>query len=169
MGFEQQVHQCWFFQRMSLEYSIFLSQAALKAAKQSQNERDEDVTALRVEIQVGFDGSMMFFPPFNCTLCLIWSIVLVYVISVIFVLSEPKRWCYSSWGTTARSWSWSKGSSDNDTENDFDPWRNGLFFLLKWELTTIQSSICLNASFYLSFRRKLSWRDVGLPATGVLL
>jgi len=35
-----------------LEYSIFLSQAALMAAKQTQNERDEDLTALRVEIQV---------------------------------------------------------------------------------------------------------------------
>jgi hypothetical protein len=38
--------------RISLEYSIFLSQAALMAAKQTRSERDEDLTALRVEIQV---------------------------------------------------------------------------------------------------------------------
>lgn len=35
-----------------LEYSIFWPQAALKAAKQTRNERDEDITALHVEIQV---------------------------------------------------------------------------------------------------------------------
>lgn len=52
MCFEQQVRKCWFTQRISLEYSIFLSQAALMAAKQTRNERDEDLTALRVEIQV---------------------------------------------------------------------------------------------------------------------
>jgi hypothetical protein len=32
--------------------TLFLSQAALMAAKQTRSERDEDLTALRVEIQV---------------------------------------------------------------------------------------------------------------------
>lgn len=45
-------------------------QAALKAAQQTQSGRDEDIAALRVEIQVVLKKSN-FFPLFNCTIYLL--------------------------------------------------------------------------------------------------
>lgn len=63
-----------------------------------------------------FEGSVNFFSFCCCTTFLVWSLFCTSY-SFYFLCSEPKRWRCSSRGTTARSWSWSKGSSNNDREN----------------------------------------------------
>ena len=64
MAFEQEAQQCWsILSKIVLRILNIFVQAALKAAQQTQSGRDEDITALRVEIQVVLKKACIPPPP----------------------------------------------------------------------------------------------------------
>lgn len=64
MAFEQEAHQCQsILSKIVLGVLNIFIQAALKAAQQTQSGRDEDIAALRVEIQVVLKKACIPPPP----------------------------------------------------------------------------------------------------------
>lgn len=64
MAFEQEAQQCWsILSKIVLRILNIFVQAALKAAQQTQSGRDEDIAALRVEIQVVLKKACIPPPP----------------------------------------------------------------------------------------------------------
>lgn len=99
-----------------------LLQAALKAAQQTKDGREDEITILRTEIEVSSCYSLGAVCFFYCH----WSsFLLLFFFFAFFFCSELEGWHCKCNGTASGSWSWSQSSSNNDTENDFDPWRDG--------------------------------------------
>lgn len=94
---------------------LYISQAALKNAKDSKEGVDKEITSLQTEIEVNMPFFNILYTGFH--ICLIISSEI-----------ECKSWDRDCSETVKWSWIWSKSSSINDSKNDINSERNGIYF-----------------------------------------
>lgn len=122
---------------------VLLSQAALKDAKNSKKGEDKEIVSLQVEVAVRMLACLLC--SFICKFSEEFSAAAsaTYLGNIFYFLPklECKRWGWSHCETASWSWIWSKISSIDDTKNDTDSERDGMymhslrsFLVVIWEL-----------------------------------